>query len=121
MHPVAKQGLFAGRQKLGSLIRGQVELFGQTIDGITDAGLAGGGHHQHGKHEGLVVRDGPSADYNPDRQGNKESFRQRGNCRTIPPKPVRYLVRGTLRSLRLRAACNTRSRRWAKNRGGNMP
>jgi hypothetical protein len=31
---------------LGSVIRGKIELFGQTIDGITDTNLPGGGSHE---------------------------------------------------------------------------
>src|ERR1700730_17008232 len=58
MNAVSKQCLFAGRQQLGSVIRDKVELFGQTIDGITDTNLPGGGSHEHGKHEGLIISDG---------------------------------------------------------------
>jgi hypothetical protein len=46
MNPVSEQCLFARREKFGSVIRGKIELFGQTIDGITDTNLPGGGSHE---------------------------------------------------------------------------
>jgi hypothetical protein len=59
MNPVSKQCLFAGRQKFGSIIRGNIEPFGQTIDGITDTNLLGGGSHEGEEFQETV--NGPDA------------------------------------------------------------
>jgi hypothetical protein len=56
--PVSKQRLLAGGQKTGALVRVKAELFGETINGITDADFPGGGKHEHGKHERLIIRNG---------------------------------------------------------------
>jgi hypothetical protein len=92
MNTIGKRRLPAGWQKLGSLVRSEIEFLGQKIDGITNAKFAGGRSFEHGKHKGLIIRNSHALSLVAAVRRAKGSLRYRvttfaGDC--SPRRPAR--------------------------------